>query len=107
LPLEAILGGELREGRVCMSLTDKAKSVAGKAVTEAKKGAAQVQGKVEDVQLRHKANGLAKEIGYLVVKENSGEAPPAGEIDRLVAEIRSIEEQIKSDSAAGEAASAT
>lgn len=82
-----------------MSLTHRAKSVAGKAVAEAKKGAAKVQEKVEDVQLRQKANGLAKEIGYLVVKEKSGEQVPAGEIDRLAAEIRSIEEQIKADRA--------
>ena len=80
-----------------MSLTDKAKSVAGKAVTEAKKGAAKVQEKVEDVQLRQKANGLAKEVGYLVVKEKAGQPVPDGEIDRLVTEIRSIEEQIKAD----------
>ena len=80
-----------------MSLTDKAKVVAGKAVAEAKKGAAKVQEKVENVQLRQKANGLAKEVGYLVVKGKSGEAVPDGEIDRLVAEIRSIEDQIKAD----------
>jgi hypothetical protein len=83
-----------------MSLTDKAKTVAGKAVDGAKKGAAQVQEKVEDVQLRHKANGLAKEIGYLIVKEKGGEPAPQGEIDRLVAEIRTIEEQLKVDGAA-------
>jgi hypothetical protein len=80
-----------------MSLTDKAKEVTGKAVSEAKKGAAKVQEKVENVQLRQKANGLAKEVGYLVVKEKAGEAVPEGEIDRLVAEIRTIEDQIKAD----------
>jgi len=82
-----------------MSLTDRAKEVTGRAVAEAKKGAAKVQGKVESVQLRQKANGLAKEIGYLVVKEKAGEAPPTGEIDRLVSEIRSIEDQITADRA--------
>jgi seryl-tRNA synthetase len=82
-----------------MSLTDRAKEVTGKAVAEAKKGAAKVQEKVENVQLRQKANGLAKEIGYLVVKEKGGESVPAGEIDRLAAEIRSIEDQIKADRA--------
>jgi hypothetical protein len=83
-----------------LSLTDKAKTVAGKAVTEAKKGAAQVQEKVEDVQLRRKANSLAKEIGYLVVKEKGGEPAPEGEIDRLAEEIRTIAEQLKADGAA-------
>jgi hypothetical protein len=83
--------------RNAMTVTDKAKSVAGKAVDGAKKGAAQVQDKVTDVQLRYKANGLAKEIGYLLVKEKGGEPAPPGEIDRLVAEIRSIEDQIKAD----------
>jgi seryl-tRNA synthetase len=85
-----------------MSLTDRAKEVTGKAVLEAKKGAAKVQEKVENVQLRQKANGLAKEIGYLVVKEKGGESVPAGEIDRLAAEIRSIEDQIKADRASTE-----
>jgi hypothetical protein len=80
-----------------MSLTDRAKEVTGKAVLEAKKGAAKVQEKVENVQLRQKANGLAKEMGYLVVKERSGESVPAGEIERLAAEIRSIEDQITAD----------
>ena len=83
-----------------MSLLDKAKSVAEKAVAEAKKGAAQVQEKVEDVQLRRKADGLAKELGYLVVKQRGGDASAAGEIDRLVAEIGTIEEQIAADEAA-------
>ena len=83
-----------------MSLLDKAKSVAEKAVAEAKKGAAQVQEKVEDVQLRRKADGLAKELGYLVVKERGGDASAAGDIDRLVAEIGTIEEQIAADQAA-------
>ena len=80
-----------------MSLLDKAKSVAEKAVAEAKKGAAQVQEKVEDVQLRRKADGLAKELGYLVVKQRGGDASAAGEIDRLVAEIGTLEEQIAAD----------
>jgi hypothetical protein len=83
-----------------VSLLDKAKSVAEKAVAEAKKGAAQVQEKVEDVQLRRKADGLAKELGYLVVKERGGDASAAGDIDRLVAEIGTIEEQIAADQAA-------
>ncbi len=83
-----------------MSLLDKAKSVAEKAVAEAKKGAAQVQEKVEDVQLRRKADGLAKELGYVVVKEKAGDASAAAEIDRLVAEIETIEGQIAADQAA-------
>ena len=66
-------------------------------MAEAKKGAAQVQEKVEDVQLRRKADGLAKEIGYLVVKQKGGDASAAGEIDRLVAEIGALEEQIAAD----------
>jgi hypothetical protein len=82
-----------------MSLLDKAKSVAEKAVAEAKKGAAQVQEKVEDVQLQRKVDGLAKELGYLVVKQKGGDASAAGEIDRLVAEIGTIEEQIAADQA--------
>jgi hypothetical protein len=77
-----------------MGLMDKVKAAADKAVTEAKKGTAQVKGKIEDAQLRRKADDAAKRLGYLIVKERSEGTPAGAEADTLVAEITELEKQI-------------
>ncbi len=97
-----------------MGLLDKVKETAGKvaaeakkagekAAVEAKKGAAQLQTKVEQAQLRRKADDRAKELGYLVYRERSGGAAAGQEADRLVAEIADLERRIAE---AGEAEAA-
>ena len=55
-----------------MGILDKAKAAAEKVAEEAKKGTAQVQDKVGHAQTRKKANELAEQLGYLIVKERSG-----------------------------------
>lgn len=71
-----------------MSFLDQVKETAAKAGEGVKKGAAQVKDKVRDAQLHKRADDDAKQIGYLIVGEKTeGTAPPAREIDRLVAEI--------------------
>jgi hypothetical protein len=77
-----------------MGILDKAKAAAGKVAEEAKKGTAQVQGKVEQSQTRKKADGLAEQLGYLIVKERSGGAPAGAEADRLVGEIQALEAKL-------------
>src|SRR5438067_13921328 len=78
-----------------MRLLDKVKETAAKAGEAAKKGAAQVKDKVGDAQLQKKSDDDAKAIGYLIVAEKTeGQAPPAGEIDRLVGEIVEYRSQI-------------
>jgi hypothetical protein len=78
-----------------MGLLDKVKETAAKAGEAAKKGAAQVKDKVGDAQLQKKADDDAKAIGYLIVAEKAeGQAAPAGEIDRLVAEIVELRTQM-------------
>ena len=78
-----------------MGFLDKVKETAAKAGEGVKKGAAQVKDKVGDAQLQKKADDDAKQIGYLIVAEKTeGQAPPAGEIDRLVAEIVEFRKQI-------------
>jgi hypothetical protein len=87
-----------------MGILDKAKAAAEKVAEEAKKGTAQVQDKVGQAQTRKKADDLAKQLGYLIVKERSG-GPPAGtEADRLVGEIGDLEAKLTAAStpAAGE-----
>ena len=77
-----------------MGLLDKVKETAAKAAEGAKKGTASVKDKVGDAQLQKKADENAKQIGWLVVKERTeGEAPPPGEIDRLVQEIVAWQKQ--------------
>jgi hypothetical protein len=85
-----------------MGLMDKVKAAADKAVTEAKKGTAQVKGKIEDAQLRRKADDAAKRLGYLVVKERSEGAPAGEEADRLVEEIKALEVEIAAEAEGGE-----
>ena len=88
-----------------MGILDKAKAAAEKVAQEAKKGTAQVQDKVEHAQTRKKADGLAEQLGYLIVKERSGGEPAGSEADRLVGEIRALEAKLAaaSDPATGDA----
>jgi cobalamin biosynthesis protein CobT len=87
-----------------MGILDKAKAAAGKVAEEAKKGSAQVQDKVEHAQTRKKADALAEQLGYLIVKERSGGEAAGAEADRLVGEIQALEAKLAaaSDPAAGE-----
>ena len=83
-----------------MSFLDKVKSAAKDAAGQAQKGLGQLQTKVEVTQLRHKANDAAEKLGYLIVKERHDGVPAAADADALVAEIVSLEEQIKQEEAA-------
>ncbi|MGZ4154359.1 MAG: hypothetical protein ACXVQ0_07745 [Actinomycetota bacterium] len=90
-----------------MGLMDKVKQVAGEMGEAAKKGASQVQTKVEQTQLRRKADDAAKRLGYLVYRERTGGEPAGAEADALVAEIKDAEEQIAAAAAADAAAETT
>jgi hypothetical protein len=85
-----------------MGILDKAKAAAGKVAEEAKKGTAQVQDKVGQAQTRKKADGLAEQLGYLIVKERSGGEPAGAEGDRLVGEIQALEAKLAEAAAAGD-----
>ena len=77
-----------------MGFLDKVKETAAKAGEGVKKGTSSVRDKMEDSQLRKKADENAKQIGYMVVKERTeGESNPA-EVDRLAQEIVAIEAKI-------------
>jgi hypothetical protein len=77
-----------------MGILDKVKEVAGTAVEAGKKAADAAKEKVEDVQLRRKADDLAKQLGYLVVA-NGVSAGEEG--DTLAARIKELEIQIAAD----------
>ena len=78
-----------------MGILDKVKQVAGEVGEAAKKGAGQVQSKVEQSQTRKKANEAAEKLGYLIVKERSEGTPAGDESDKLVAEIVELEKQLE------------
>jgi len=76
---------------------DKVKAAAEKAASEAKKGTAQVKEKIEDAQLRRKADDAAKRLGYLIVEERTEGVAAGEEANQLVAEITELEAKIAED----------
>lgn len=80
-----------------MSFLDKVKETAQSVAAETKKGAAKAQEKIEQAQTRRKADDLAKQLGYLVVRERSGGEAAGAEADRLVGEITALEAQIEAE----------
>lgn len=89
-----------------MGLMDKVKAQAQNVAAEAKKATAQAQGKVEQIQLRKKADEAAKQLGYLVHKERTGGPAAGADADRLVQEITDLETQMAEEEAASPAAPA-
>src|SRR3972149_4181399 len=73
---------------------DKVKQTASQVAADAKKAGAQIQSKVEQSQLRKKADENAKQLGYLVVRERTEGTAAGEEGDRLVAEIVDLEREI-------------
>lgn len=80
-----------------MGLMDKVKAQAQNVAAQAKTAAGQAQEKVEEMQLRKKADAAAKQLGYLIHKERTGGAAAGAEADKLVAEITELERQIAED----------
>jgi hypothetical protein len=86
-----------------MSLMDKVKKAATVTAEAAKKGAGQAKDKVEQHQLRKKADDNAKLLGYLVFKERTQGVPAGAEAERLVSEISALEAQLaEAEAAEGE-----
>lgn len=78
-----------------MGLLDKAVDAAKKVAETAQEGLSEAKDKGQEIVIKRKINGLAEEIGHLVVRQKGGEAGLDGEIDRLVSEIRAGEAEIK------------
>mgnify|MGYP003551360086 CR=1 len=78
-----------------MGLLDKAKDAAKKVAETAQEGLSEAKDKGQEMVLRRKVNGLAEEIGQIVLRQKAGESGLDGEIDRLVAEVRAAEAEIK------------
>lgn len=76
-----------------MEWLNKAKQVAGDAVSQARS-------KVDETQSRRRADAAAKELGYLIHAERTGGAPAGAEADDLVAKITAALAEIDAAKAA-------
>ena len=90
-----------------MGLLDKAKEIAGQGAEAAKKAAEAAKEKAGDLQAKRRADDLAEQLGYLIVRERTEGADVAAESQRLVDEIVVLQKEIAEsnvDAAGGESA---
>jgi hypothetical protein len=78
-----------------MALMDKMKAQAAQLAQKAQEAGKAGQSKLEDVKASRRADGLLRELGAAVYAQRAGTATDqtAGEIDRLVAELKSHESE--------------
>ncbi len=78
-----------------MALMDKMKAQAAQLAQKAQEAGKAGQSKLEDVKASRRADGLLRELGAAVYAQRAGSATDqtAGEIDRLVAELKSYESE--------------
>ena len=88
-----------------MGLMDKIKTAAQDVAAEAKKATDKGKTKLDQIQLRKKADEAAKQLGYLLHAERTKGTPAAAEMDRLVIEITQAEAEIAAAEADAQAAS--
>ena len=79
-----------------MSLLDKMKETAQKGAEKAKEGVKAGQEKIESVKTERKISDLKEELGGIVYGQRRGTpaANAEAEIDRLVGEIKTAEEEL-------------
>ena len=92
-----------------MGFMDKVKATTQTIAADAKKATAQGKQKIEQSQLRKKADEAAQKLGWLVYRERTDGTPAGAEADSLVAEISSLQSEIAALDAAepGEASAAS
>lgn len=83
-----------------MGFMDKLKEAAQDVATEAKKATAQGKTKLDQMQTRKKADDAAKRLGYLIRAQRARGVAAGAEVDRLVAEITQLEDEIAEAEAA-------
>jgi predicted phage gp36 major capsid-like protein len=89
-----------------MGLMDKIKTAAQDVAAEAKKATVQGKSKLDQMQLRKKADEAAKQLGYLVHAERAKGTPAGPEADRLVADMTQLETEIAEAEAEAQAQAA-
>jgi seryl-tRNA synthetase len=86
-----------------MGFMDKVKAKAQDVAAEAKKAAEVGKVKVDRLQLKRKQDEAAKQLGYLIHTERAKGTPSGAEVDRLIAEISSLQSQMDEIEAAAAA----
>ena len=76
-----------------MGFMDKVKSATQDVAQQAKKATSSAQSKMEEGQLRKKADEAAKNLGWEVYRERA-QGTPSANADALVTEIKGLEGQI-------------
>ena len=78
-----------------MALMDKMKAQAAQLAQKAQEAGKAGQSKLEDVKASRRADGLLRDLGAAVYAQHTGTATDAtaGEIDRLVAELKTYESE--------------
>jgi uncharacterized coiled-coil DUF342 family protein len=77
-----------------MGLLDKAKEIAGQGAEVAKKAADAAKEKADDLQTKRKADDLAKQLGYLIVRARTEGADTGAESQRLIEEIVELQKEL-------------
>ena len=77
-----------------MGWMDKVKATAQDVAAEAKKATSQGKTKLDQLQVRKKADEAAKQLGYLTYRERAKGEPAGTEANRLVTEIDQYEAEI-------------
>jgi hypothetical protein len=99
---EAARKGASQAGEVAKKGASQATAAAKKSASQASqvamRGATQaqdaLQGLVNDLRLRRKADSLARQLGYLIAHEPKGKTALKDEVDLLAQEIRGLEHRI-------------
>jgi hypothetical protein len=78
-----------------MALMDKMKAQAAQLAQKAQEAGKAGQSKIEEVQARRRADGLLRQLGQAVYSQHTGTATPetSGQIDSLIAELKTYEEE--------------
>jgi hypothetical protein len=79
-----------------MGLLDKAKEIAGQGADAAKKAAEAAKEKAGDLQAKRRADDLAEQLGYLIVRERTEQYDAGSEPQRLIDEIVALQLEIAS-----------
>jgi hypothetical protein len=77
-----------------MGLLDKAKEIAGQGADAAKKAAEAAKDKAGDLQAKRRADDLAEQLGYLIVRERTEQYDAGSEPQRLIDEIVALQLEI-------------
>ena len=84
-----------------MGLLDKAKEIAGQGAEAAKKAAEVAKDRAGDMQAKRRADDLAEQLGYLVVRESTEGFDAGTERTQLIEEIVVLQSEMAEQGGGG------